>query len=158
MANQERGRAKRARLQRAAERLYEDSRLRNALTDEEAQRLLSWAYGRLEKAVEGTQGMPEEEAMPVVEERSETVRSVVRRVNAIMGQFSQAAEEERSVSLARFAEALRQVEKRAEQREDVPAAEAPTATDAAEMGPEEMDRETLFRRLMHLLTTVEEAE
>jgi len=147
MANQEQARAGRARLRKAAERLYEDSRLRDALTDEEAQRLLSWAYGRLERTVERTQEMPEEEAAPIVEGQSEAVESVVRRVNAIMDQFSQTAEGESPASLAHFVATMRRVEERAEQAEDAPVA-----------GGEEVNRDIVFQRLMNLITAGEEAE
>jgi len=160
MPDQEQARASHARLRKAAERLYEDIRLRDALTDEEAQRVLSWAYGRLERAVEHTKEMPEEEAMPIIEERSERVERVVRRVNAIMNQFSQTAEGERSTSLTHFVQTMRHAEEGAKEAEDAPTTERETAPESERTvtGTETLDRASLFEHLMNLITAREEAE
>ena len=152
MPEQEGARTKRSRLRKAAEQLYEDSRLRDSLTDDEAQKLLSWAYKRLEQTVDSTEAMPEEEAMPIVEGQRETVKKVVQRVNAIMGAFSREGEGKSHRSLASLVEVLDQEGK------------SPTLDEASlemELVTEregELDREGLFRRLMDAITAEEEAE
>lgn len=152
MPEQEGARAKRSRLRKAAEQLYEDSRLRDSLTDDEAQELLSWAYKQLEQVVDSTEAMPEEEATPIVEGQRETVKQVVQRVNAIMEAFSREGEGKSRRSLASLAEVLEE------------AGKPPTPDEAAlemELMAEregELDREGLFRRLMDALPAEEEAE
>lgn len=158
MPNEERAQVRRARLRKAAEQIYEDSRLRDALTDEEAQRLLSWAYQRLEQAVEETEELPEEEAMPIVEGQSEAVQNVVRRVNAIMEQFSQTAEGEGSTSLTQLMETMQPSEERPEESVEAVAPETLEEMETVVSEPEEVDRETLFQRLMNRITVGEETE
>lgn len=152
MPDQEGAMAGRAQLRKAAEQLYEDSRLRDALTDEEAERLLSWAYGRLEQAVERAEAMPEEEAMPLLDERSDAVKAIVRRVNAIMDEFSQPAEGENRRSLASLTEVLDEAGER------MAPEEASLEMELMAERSGELDRETLFQRLMDVITVEEEAE
>lgn len=152
MPEEEGARAKRSRLRKAAEQLYEDSRLRDSLTDEEAQKLLSWAYNQLEQTVENTEAMPEEKAMPIVEGRSEAVKKVVRRVNAIMEEFSREGEGERRRSLASLAEVLDRA------REHKAPGGASLEMDLAAEQNIEMDRERLFQHLMEAITAEEESE
>lgn len=152
MPEEEGARTKRSRLRKAAEQLYEDSRLRDSLTDDEAQKLLSWAYKQLEQTVDSIEAMPEEEAMPIVEGQRETVKKVVQRVNAIMGAFSREGEGKSHRSLASLVEVLDQEGK-------------PPTLDEASLEMElmaeresELDRDGLFRRLMDAITAEEEAE
>lgn len=157
MPNQEEAGAGRARLRKAAERLYEDSRLRDALTDEEAQQLLSWAYHRLEQAAARAEEMPgkelsDEAATPSFESQSDAVVSVVRRVNAIMEEYARTDKIESERLLASLVEDVDQVDERPPQAEDMLAAAMLVES------PEELDRDGLFQRLMDLVSAEEGEE
>ena len=156
MPDQEPAGVRRAHLRKAAEQLYGDSRLRDALTDEEAQQLLSWAYRQLQRTVEETQEMGEEEAMPIVEGKSAAVKDVVRRVNTIMAQFSQEAEAD--ASQASFADILHHFEERALRADDAPEGEMAPAPELPHTEPAELDRDELFQHLMNLVTVEDESE
>ena len=158
MPDQEAARVSRARLRKAAEQLYGDSRLRDALTDEEAQQLLSWAYRQLEQAVNRNDAMTEEESAPIVEEKSDAVKDVVRRINAIMDQFAQAAEADSDISQGAFAETLHQFEERAEQADDAPVDEMASVPEMPPTEGPELERDELFRHLMNLVAAEDESE
>ncbi|MDX1689114.1 MAG: hypothetical protein R3248_14115 [Candidatus Promineifilaceae bacterium] len=157
MPDQKEARAGRSRLGKAAERLYEDSRLRDALTDEEAQQLLSWAYHRLEQAATRAEEMSRkdlsgEAATPNFESQSDAVVSVVRRVNAIMDEYARTDSIESERLLASLVEDVDRAGERPAQAEDMLAAAMLVES------PEELNRDGLFQRLMDLVTAGEGEE
>lgn len=83
----------RRRLRRAAGQLMEDSSLRSYLTDEQAQQLLEWGLAQVEQAAARTASLPDDDAMPVLEERVAAVRSTMQLVNRIVGAIGEAAGE-----------------------------------------------------------------
>ena len=82
----------RRRLRRAAGQLMEDSSLRSYLTDEQAQQLLEWGLAHVEPAAARTANLPDDDAMPVLEEKVAAVRSVMHLVNRLVGTAGETAE------------------------------------------------------------------
>ena len=80
------------RLERAAERLLEDERLRGSLTDDEFQPLLDWALATVERAAAPTTGEPDAAADQRVNAALAKIREALLTVNALA--------EERPVRLA----------------------------------------------------------
>ncbi|HEX6383350.1 MAG TPA: hypothetical protein VF177_01650 [Anaerolineae bacterium] len=81
------------RLRRAAGQLMEDSTLRSHLGDEQAQQLLNWGLAQVEQAAVRTANLPDDDAMPVLEEKVAAVRSVMQLVNRIVGTVEETAGE-----------------------------------------------------------------
>lgn len=94
----------RSRLQLAAEQLYEDTRLRDALDDEQATRLLAWGYREIERAVKEAGDAATEEAAARVEERAATVREVLARINRLVEEYPQWSEKQRRYQIAQLTE------------------------------------------------------
>jgi hypothetical protein len=120
----------------AAERLYEDTRLRDGLDDSQAEQLLSWGLGEIERAVtEGGEGSAEAEATPL-EERAETVREVIVRVNRLMDNYRQWTEGQRRDQMAHLVEWLCRVRPRPLQIGEMMRLEALSAAGSA-LSPQE---------------------
>lgn len=92
------GRRARRRLRRAAGQLMEDSSLRSYLTDEQAQQLLEWGLAHVEQAATRTANLPDDDAMPVLEEKVAAVRSVMQLVNRLVGTAGETAGEDEVVN------------------------------------------------------------
>lgn len=95
-----------AQLQRAAEQLYEDTRLRDALDDEQAQQLLGWGLRELQRAASRVVALPATEAAPQLEEQAASVREVIARVNQFVQSYTQWSEGQRREQVARLVEWL----------------------------------------------------
>lgn len=96
----------RSRLRLAAEQLYEDTRLRDALDDEQAARLLSWGFGEIERAIRDAGAGSSGEAAAQVEERTATVREVLARINRLMEGYPQWSEGQRREQIGALIEWL----------------------------------------------------
>lgn len=80
-------------MRRAAGQLMEDSSLRSYLVDEQAQQLLDWGFAQVEQAAARTAKLPDDDAMPVLEDKVAAVRTVMQLVNRIVGALGEAAGE-----------------------------------------------------------------
>lgn len=74
----------RRRERRAAEMILDNSALRDALDDTQAQKLLDWALARLSAAVQQTQTLSDEAAEPMLEEATSAVAGVMRHINELV--------------------------------------------------------------------------
>ena len=73
----------RQRKRKAGLRIYDNSGLRDNLNDEQAKPLLEWAVDHVEKGVDRTQYMEDEDAQSVIDEYVNTVSHVLRLVNGL---------------------------------------------------------------------------
>lgn len=71
------------RYRRAAERLWENSSLRDELNDDQAKRMLDWGSAYLKDMVEETAGLPDEEAENILQTQTERVSEMMRQVNGL---------------------------------------------------------------------------
>ena len=61
--------------------ILENSSLRNALDDHQAEQLIDWALGKLRAELNRTKTLPDDDALAVVEPLSNKVSSVMRSLN-----------------------------------------------------------------------------
>lgn len=73
------------RYRRAAERIWENSSLRDDLDDDQAKRLLDWGTVYLKNAANETAELPDEDAENLLETKTEQVSGVIRQVNRLTG-------------------------------------------------------------------------
>ena len=71
------------RYRRAAERLAENSSLRDELDDDQAKRLLDWGSGYLKKVANDTAELADNDAENILEAQTERVTGVMRQVNRL---------------------------------------------------------------------------
>jgi hypothetical protein len=90
----------------AAERLYEDTRLRDGLDDSQAEQLLSWGLAEIERSLKQAGETPTEAESTQIEERAETVRELIVRVNRLMDNYRQWTEGQRRDQMAHLVEWL----------------------------------------------------
>lgn len=95
-----------AQLQRAAEQLYEDTRLRDALDDEQAQQLLGWGVRELQRAATRVVALPEVDAAPQLEEQAASLREVIARVNQFVQGYGEWSAGQRREQIARLVDGL----------------------------------------------------
>lgn len=88
-----------SRLRLAATQLYEDTRLRDALDDDQARRLLAWGYRAIAHATNAPKSTPEKDIASHIEERVETVREVIGGINRLIESYVQRNEVERQRQL-----------------------------------------------------------
>ena len=77
-------RVARRRYRRMAERLTENSSLRDELDDEKAKELLDWGSGYLKKVADKTADLPDETADNILETEADRVSAVMRQVNQLV--------------------------------------------------------------------------
>ena len=140
----------RARLRQAGESLYGDSRLRDALTDDQARKVLQWAESEVKREVERTIDLPVTEAAQNVEERTEKVKEVVRQINRLASELPETTPARSREYLMQFVEALCEVDARQIDMNDILALQ--------EMAVErkELDNSAIFQRLMAIVNSEEE--
>lgn len=68
--------------------LLDNSSLRDALTDEQGQPLLDWGIAQLKAEARRTIDLPEEDILPLLEERAGTVANLMRYFNRYIQTFS----------------------------------------------------------------------
>jgi hypothetical protein len=73
------------RLQRAAEAILGDETLTDELDDAPASQLLDWAVGVSRQIAGQTADMQDDQAVAYLDEKMQTVRKVVKRVNKLIG-------------------------------------------------------------------------
>ena len=136
-----------------AEQLLGDSRLRDNLTDTQAKPLLDWGLARVSGLAEYTAVLPDEDALPLIEQRFAAIRTIVKLVNEIMGTLDQTRDELAIVPervdddmTLRLFKTLRWLEN---QRLSPQRLEAMRAFNA---GRPYTDSDTAFRQLMTVIT------
>lgn len=77
----------RRRLRKTAVRLYEDTSVRSHLTDEQATRLLNWGEAIVRKTAEQTINLPNEDALPLLEQKVAGVREIMLTINKLLRTF-----------------------------------------------------------------------
>lgn len=137
----------RRRLRRAAGQLMEDSTLRSYPTDEQAQQLLDWGFAQAEQVAARTANLPDDDAMPILEEKVAAVRSVMQLVNRIVGALSEPHREAEDVG-----DQMKRLLKNLYWLTGQPT----TFAHLARVGKfnhkrPELDRESAFQRLMDIL-------
>jgi hypothetical protein len=140
----------RSRLRLAAERLYEDTRLRDALDDDQAERLLSWGYHEIARTLAQMPPGPPGEPGTQVEESTATVREVIVRVNRLMDGYQQWSATQRREQMAHLVEWLCRVHPRRLQVGDLVRLEALAATAGS------LSRQEFFASLLALVAGEEE--
>lgn len=76
-------RVTRRRYRRVAERLTENSSLRDELNDDKAKALLDWGSSYLKKVVDNTADLPDEAADNILEAEAARISGVMRQVNQL---------------------------------------------------------------------------
>jgi hypothetical protein len=74
----------RRRLRKTAALLVEDSSVRSELTDEQGKELIKWGMAQIEAEAARTADLPDEEAMPLLEEKTTAVRTTMLLVNKLV--------------------------------------------------------------------------
>ncbi|MDX1664545.1 MAG: hypothetical protein R3272_12185 [Candidatus Promineifilaceae bacterium] len=136
--------------QQATEDLYSDSRLRDALDDEQAEVLLAWGLQQIESAIEAAepeQLMARDDGN--IEETTKAVKSVIRMINRMTTELPQASLAQSREYLMLFVDALCDVDARTVQVSDMLALE-----DLAN-NREEMEGDAIFRRLVDVILSGE---
>lgn len=83
---------RRRRYREAGEPLTEDSSVRDALVDAEAQQLLNWGLKQVEQEVDRTLDLEDEKARAHLESFSGRVRAVMRQVNDLMAKLPESSD------------------------------------------------------------------
>lgn len=76
-------RVTRRRYRRAAERIMENSSLRDEMNDEQAQRVLDWGKEHLKKIVNETADLTDTDAENILEAQTERVSGIIKQVNQL---------------------------------------------------------------------------
>ena len=74
----------RRRLRKTAALLVEDSSVRAELTDKQAKQLIKWGLAQIEGEAARTADLPTEEALPLLEEKTTAVRTIMLLVNKLV--------------------------------------------------------------------------
>lgn len=150
----------RKRFKQAGEPLTEDSSLRDALDDEQAQAMLDMGLAHIKQKAQETADLPEEEASAQLEKLSDRVRRAMRKVNQI------ATENPEATKGQNWSETLRSLEASLAEDEE---AEAPMATRQTEVmsktskmqqatEEETPKKQSLFAQLSSSIQSISEAE
>ena len=135
------------RYKRAAERLVENSSLRDELNDDQAQRLLDWGSGYLKKLANETAELPDDDAENILETQTERVTGVMRQVNRLTKAVTTGDQEALSEHLKRLKGDLAGLQNTA--------VDSPTEMEDRLAAPD-MDAEQVFNELMTLIDGEEE--
>jgi hypothetical protein len=103
----------RKRQRQAAERLLDNSSLRDALTDDQGKQLLDWGLAQTEAAAARTAKLPDAEADPALEDQVTAVSDVMRQVNRLVAVWPSADEESVREHLKKLRTGLHAVRQRA---------------------------------------------
>jgi hypothetical protein len=135
----------RRRHQMAAERLMENSSLRDGLTDEQAQQLLDWGLALIRQTAVRTANLPDDDAEPVLEEVTTAVSQVMKQINRLVDGAGTMDENEFEERWQQLTAALPQL------KVAPPAAEQIAPCRTLISGSDSQSRESLFAYLMALL-------
>lgn len=96
----------RRRQREASEQILENSSLRDALDDQQANVLLDWGLRKIKDAAQGTADLPHEAAESVMQSQTEAVSGVMRQVNEMMQELAAGRQEGVSQRLAQLLDDL----------------------------------------------------
>lgn len=88
-SSQSESRNLRKRERRAAERILDNSALRDSLNDEQAVQLQEWAFDHIAEQVKRTASLPDEDAQAAIEPTLVAVSRVMLAINNLIAQLSQ---------------------------------------------------------------------
>lgn len=100
----------RLRHQYAAERLLENSSLRDGLNDAQAQRLLDWGLAHVERTAVRSENLTDDDAEPLLDGVVTAVSRVIKQVNRLVDGAASMDDEEVAERLAQLWDNLRLVE------------------------------------------------
>lgn len=143
---------KNARLRLMSERLYGDSRLRENLTDEQAEQLLAWGMRQLEAEVAQAEEGLAEAAASTLETQAEAVRKVLRMVNRIAAQLPEASRSRSREYIGQLVNALCDVDAGTVNINDLLALEAMVDQRA------ELEQPQIFERLLAVIQAPTDSE
>jgi hypothetical protein len=135
------------RYRRAAERIWENSSLRDELNDDQARRLLDWGSLYLKKVAGKTAGLTDDDADQMVEDQTIQVSNVIRQVNQLARGMTSGDPQE-------FSERLQALKNSLAGLTDVPG-QLTTTMDQLGASPEG-DQAQVFEELMIMLDGEEE--
>ncbi len=132
-------------MRQAGERLTEDSRLRDALTDEQAQQLFDWGLAQIQVTVESTLDLADEPAGRQLDAQVTKVRRVMRQVNQMVENWESSDPAGHWQDLWELSQTLRPWQQPAGAWEATP--------ELFTLGQSEtpLDKDTLFTRLMDII-------
>lgn len=90
----------------AAEKLLNDSSLRENINDDQAQSLLDWGFDLIGKAVEQTKTLTDDAAEEKLNKMVERLKDVMRAVDLMVEQFAESDEKQATLLYQKFLEAL----------------------------------------------------
>jgi hypothetical protein len=96
--------------QLAAERLLDNSSLRDALDDDQAQRLLDWGLSHLSRHAAETAHLPDDEAEAILDEVTTAVSRVMKEVNRLADDATEMDESEARQRRQRLVENLHRLQ------------------------------------------------
>jgi hypothetical protein len=141
------------RYRRAAERIWENSSLRDELDDEQARRLLDWGSIYLKNAASETAELPDEDAENLLQAKTERVSGVIRQVNKLTGAVANSDQQEITQRLEALRHSFDHLKDIADplvkNREEWEAA-------FSEAASSDVDSAQIFKQLMTLLDGEEE--
>lgn len=135
----------RKRQRQAAERLLDNSSLRDALTDEQGQQLLDWGLAQAKAAAGRTAKLPEAEADPALDDQVTAVSDVMRQVNRLVELWPSASEADIQSNVKKLLAGLRAVRQTA-----LTTSQSEIVENLARVG-KERDAAAAFTDLMRLL-------
>jgi squalene cyclase len=134
------------RRQQFSEPLLDNSSLRDALDDDQAQQLLDWGLAAIAGEVERTLNLSDERALPRLEDSAGLVRQIMRQVNDLVDNLPQLSETDSWTELLLLSERLRRLQSTPEEK-------LGTARETIALGRtrEQLDRDAVFTHLMNML-------
>jgi hypothetical protein len=139
-----------SRYQQAGEQLLGDSSLRDALNDEQAHQLLAWGLAQVKREAEASATLSEAEAEPLLQQRVETVRRVMRHLNHLVQGLAAEPKSNVREDMAQMIDALTEIDADALQVKDI------FALEDLVTGDETLDRNAIFEQLMDIVRQVGE--
>ncbi len=140
------------RRQQFSEPLLENSSLRDALDDEQAQQMLDWGLAVIAGEVERTLKLSDEQALPRLEGSASIVRKIMGQVNDLVDTLPEMSDTDSWHELLLLTERLRRLQA-------TPAEKLESAREAIGLGRarHQLDRDTVFAHLLDILRRDEPA-
>lgn len=136
----------RQRLRRWAAPLYENSSLRDDLTDAQAKQILDWGKEHLRQTAVATASFLDDDAHPLLEREATAVQLIIKGVNDLVGSIGQSPDfDVIDDTMTRLLKNLRWLTNRR------PTAEALQQVDQFNEAREEVNREAAFTALLTLV-------
>lgn len=125
----------------------ENSSLRDALDDAQAQRLFDWGLAKLQQTAERTANLPDDDAQPLLTERAAAVAGVMRRINELVAGLKELDETAAAEELQQLVAAADRLKARSSSVAQLMECQALVNR------RQELDDQALFDALMDLIST-----